>query len=453
MPPKRVSGRKRKVKSKDDDDDNISDSDEDLYDEDPISEEDFTGSAKKRAKTSPSSESKGTRTSSRLQKAKIQSELKPMFKEVGNNNSVLFYETSEKTYSDKIIGFDMDDTLIKTISGKKFGQGKSDWQFLFPEVPEKLKQLHKDNYKLVIFSNQLGIGNSNISSESITEKIMDILNQLQIPFQIFLATQDDEYRKPATAVWKLMVDEYNNLVKPDLTQCTYVGDAAGRLNGWKEGHKKDFSCSDRKFARNCGINFVTPEEFFLNEKPAAFDWDGIDPKDIKSDLPLFTPPDPPLISDKQEVIICVGYPASGKSTFCKTHMEPKGYVWINQDVLKKKEKCLQACKVALDEGKSAIIDNNNYDINNRAIYIAAAKSKGVPVRCFYFQTPIALAKHLNVFREKLVGTKKVPGVAYHMYTKNLTVPTLSEGFTEIKQINFLPHFETPVAEKLFHEMT
>jgi len=338
MPPKRVSGRKRKVKSKDSEDDNISDSDEDLYGEDPNSEEDFTGSAKKRAKTSPSSESKGTRTSSRLQKAKIQNELKPLFKEVGNNNSVLFYETSEKNYSDKIIGFDMDDTLIKTVSGKKFAQGKSDWQFLFPEVPEKLKQLHKDNYKLVIFSNQLGIGNTNVTSESITEKIIDILNQLQIPFQIFLATQDDEYRKPATAVWKLMVNEFNNLVKPDLTQCTYVGDAAGRLNGWKEGHKKDFSCSDRKFARNCGINFATPEEFFLNEKPAGFDWDGIDPKDVKSDLPLFTPPDPPLISDKQEVIICVGCPASGKSTFCKTHMEPKGYVWINQDILKKKRK-------------------------------------------------------------------------------------------------------------------
>jgi len=87
------------------------------------------------------------------------------------------------------------------------------------------------------------------------------------------------------------------------------------------------------------------------------------------------------------------------------------------------------------------------------MYIAAAKSKGVPVRCFYFQTPLALAKHLNAFREKLVGTKKVPGVAYHLYNKNLTVPTLDEGFTEIKQINFLPHFETPVAEKLFHEMT
>jgi len=453
MPPKRVSGRKRKAKSNDSDDENINDSDDDLYDEDPNSEEDFPSSAKKRARTSPSSESKGTRTSNRLQQAKIDSELKPSFKEVGNNNSVLFYETSEKTYSDKIIGFDMDDTLIKTLSGKKFAQGKSDWQFLFPEVPEKLKQLHKDNYKLVIFSNQLGIGNNNILPATVTTKIMDILNQLKVPFQVFLATQDDEYRKPATAVWNLMLDEYNNLVKPDLTKCIYVGDAAGRLDGWKEGHKKDFSCSDRKFAKNCGINFATPEEFFLNEKPAAFDWGGIVPKDIKSDLPLFTPSDPPLISDKQEVIICVGYPASGKSTFCKTHMEPKGYAWINQDLLKTKEKCLRACKVALDEGKSAIIDNNNYDINNRATFIAAAQAKGVPIRCFYFQTPLDLAKHLNVFREKLVGTKKVPAVAYNMYNTRFTEPTLMEGYTEIKKINFLPHFETPAAEKLFHEMT
>ena len=38
---------------------------------------------------------------------------------------------------------------------------------------------------------------------------------------------------------------------------------------WKAGAKKDFSCSDRKFAHNIGLPFHTPEEFFLGEPAGA----------------------------------------------------------------------------------------------------------------------------------------------------------------------------------------
>jgi hypothetical protein len=31
----------------------------------------------------------------------------------------------------------------------------------------------------------------------------------------------------------------------DLSECTFVGDAAGRQKGWKSGAPKDFSCGDR----------------------------------------------------------------------------------------------------------------------------------------------------------------------------------------------------------------
>jgi bifunctional polynucleotide phosphatase/kinase len=56
-----------------------------------------------------------------------------------------------------------------------------------------------------------------------------------------------------------------------------------------------------------------------------------------------------LISKRQEVIICVGMPASGKSSFTKKIFEPNGYVRVNQDTLKTKEKCVKACQVALDQ--------------------------------------------------------------------------------------------------------
>jgi bifunctional polynucleotide phosphatase/kinase len=61
----------------------------------------------------------------------------------------------------------------------------------------------------------------------------------------------------------------------------YVGDAAGRINGWKMGMSKDFSDSDRAFAFNIGIDFKTPEEFFNGEAATTkFVWSGIDPKSI-----------------------------------------------------------------------------------------------------------------------------------------------------------------------------
>lgn len=50
----------------------------------------------------------------------------------------------------------------------------------------------------------------------------------------------------------------------------FVGDAAGRKDNWKLGRKKDFAISDRLFARNINLKFLTPDEFFLGEKTAAF---------------------------------------------------------------------------------------------------------------------------------------------------------------------------------------
>ena len=44
--------------------------------------------------------------------------------------------------------------------------------------------------------------------------------------------------------------------------------------------KKDFSCSDRKFAANVGLTFHTPEVYFLGESDAPFDWDGFNPMEL-----------------------------------------------------------------------------------------------------------------------------------------------------------------------------
>jgi Polynucleotide kinase 3 phosphatase len=60
----------------------------------------------------------------------------------------------------------------------------------------------------------------------------------------------------------LFLGQKNGGEEIDLTQSYYCGDAAGRPQGWAPKKKKDFSSSDRLFAMNIGIKFLTPEEHF-----------------------------------------------------------------------------------------------------------------------------------------------------------------------------------------------
>jgi len=212
---------------------------------------------------------------------------------------------------------------------------------------------------------------------------------------------------------------------------------------WKSGAKKDFSCGDRKFAANIGIKFRTPEEFFLEEKEAPFEWDSIDPvKFVKELKPGLKINEDGVTSDSQEMVLMVGPPASGKSTFTKKYFEPAGYVRVNRDTLKTQAKCKQAVRDAFTEGLSVVVDNTNGSLDGRAEYIALAQDKGVPVRCFVFKTSPELCEHLNYVRvrETNGAVRRIPDVAYRTYNKNFEEPTTSEGFSEVRQIEFVPDF-------------
>lgn len=87
----------------------------------------------------------------------------------------------------------------------------------------------------------------------------------------------DKFRKPATGMWDWLVNE--STVDIDKASSFYIGDAAGRQDGWKLKLKKDHSCGDRKFAENLQIRFQTPEEYFLSEPKAHFKWGGFNARE------------------------------------------------------------------------------------------------------------------------------------------------------------------------------
>src|SRR4029078_12539352 len=60
----------------------------------------------------------------------------------------------------KIASFDLDQTLIDTNSGNKFPIDSNDWKWNYPNVMQKLHKLHKNEYEIIIVTNQAGIGSS-----------------------------------------------------------------------------------------------------------------------------------------------------------------------------------------------------------------------------------------------------------------------------------------------------
>lgn len=60
-----------------------------------------------------------------------------------------------------------------------------------------------------------------------------------------------------------------------------------------------------------------------------------------------------------ELVLFVGYPSIGKSTFYKKHFAPKGYVHVNQDTLKSVSKCLALVRESVKKGKSCVVGEIN----------------------------------------------------------------------------------------------
>lgn len=366
--------------------------------------------------------------------------------------SLYIYSGKGLEHRKKIAGFDIDGTIITTKSGKVFATDRGDWKLLFyKEIPKKLKKLHfEDGYKVVFFTNQLGVSKGKITISDLKLKFEDIVREVGVPVQILVSTKGGIYRKPCTGMWKFLTEKLNGGVTVDISQSFYVGDAAGRPKDWVPKKKKDFSCSDRLFALNLGMKFKTPEEYFQGYPEAKFTMPSFDPRTLKSDIPLLDPKDAELVSGTQGMILLCGFPACGKSFFAKKYLAPKGYVYVNRDTLSTQQKCISACKDALKKNQCVVVDNTNPDVESRAKYLSLAKEYRVPCRCFMFKTSMEHVKHNERFRE-ITDKSHTPinDMIMNSFAKKYVPPQKTEGFTEIVTVNFVPKFKDPKLEELY----
>lgn len=85
----------------------------------------------------------------------------------------------------------MDDTIITRKSGAKFPKNADDWMMLNDKVTPTIKKLYADGFKIVIFTNQMGITTGKTSAQDIKTKVANIAFVMEVEMQVLAATADD----------------------------------------------------------------------------------------------------------------------------------------------------------------------------------------------------------------------------------------------------------------------
>ncbi|SCZ92423.1 BZ3500_MvSof-1268-A1-R1_Chr5-2g07845 [Microbotryum saponariae] len=195
--------------------------------------------------------------------------------------------------SAKVAAYDVDGCLIKT-HGSKFPTGATDWQYWHPNVPDQLREMHRQGYvpgnTLLLFRARpastdvvppsscsfsiLLFSNQNYKGKRLdwfkTKMTTIVASKLKdIPMRIFAATEKDHHRKGVgIGMWQRFLKEAEmKHDEIDWQSSFFVGDAAGRAAG--PGRPKDHSDVDLVFANSVGLRFMTPEQHFLGQAAGA----------------------------------------------------------------------------------------------------------------------------------------------------------------------------------------
>jgi len=307
--------------------------------------------------------------------------------------SILYYLNIKS--KQKSACFDLDGTIITPKSNRKFPIDENDWKFIDMKMVDIINQL--SDYNIIIFTNQSGL-DKKLGLEKFKQKIVQIKQFFNQDISVIIAFGNDYYRKPLTGMWDLLQD-----YSIPLKNTFYVGDAAGR--------KSDHSDSDLNFAHNIGIKFILPEVLIQKyEKPNLVLSNFPDVKSSYIDIKKYVKIGKLKIKQEQlELIILVGFPGSGKSTFALKYYH--NYTYINQDLDKTKEKIHEKIQNAIKNTKSIIIDNTNMDAISRKKYIDMVKKSDYIIKIIIFDIPINVCQHMMYYR-----TNK-----YHVFPINIVV--------------------------------
>nr|QBK84779.1 MAG: polynucleotide kinase 3 phosphatase [Pithovirus LCDPAC01] len=298
------------------------------------------------------------------------------------DDSLYIFTPEGMTSTGHVAAFDLDWALIRPISAPIFPKHAKDITLL-PNRNSTLKTLVDNGYTIVIMTNQ--------TKKNALDKIEYFLSLIFVPVIVMVATKKDKYRKPNIGMWEVL----NKIAEVDTF--FYCGDAAGR--------SQDFSDSDLKFLKNIDEKYV----FYIPEK--------LFPPIERLSKGLLEELNEIILPTKKSMVIFVGMPGTGKTSYYNNYLKELKYVHVNQDILKTKRKVIKTAKRALEEKSNVVIDRTNPKQSDREIFYEMAKEHNYTITVMYF---VGNGSSFNDLREN-----PVPRIAYSMYFKYLIEPTPS----------------------------
>jgi hypothetical protein len=139
-----------------------------------------------------------------------------------------------------------------------------------------------------------------------------------------------------------------------------------------------------------------------------------------------------------ELVILVGLPGAGKSTFFRQRFAAT-HEHVSRDPLRALREPLrrqqELLERALAAGRSAVVDNTIVSVKDRAPLIALGRRHGARLSVYLFETGARECVARNAGRE---GAARIPAVGIFAAAKRLVRPAASEGFDTLFVVRPLP---------------